>query len=151
VAIAKGKKEAVVLRVIDPAGAGGAGLATDLATLPLGWGGEGPEVRWDSERGRALLLRPAGWGGEVDQLYEDAARPFRRAVGSSWSVDETYTKIAGKPAYVYRAIDGQGQVVDVYVSQRRATADAAAFFRRAIEATGVIPDEVTTDGAARPP
>jgi hypothetical protein len=26
-----------------------------------------------------------------------------------WSVDETYTKIAGKPAYVYRAIDGRGQ------------------------------------------
>ena len=88
---------------------------------------------------------------EFAPLYEDAARPFRRAVGSSWSVDETYTKVAGKPVYVYRAIDGHGQVVDVYVSQRRATADAATFFRRAIEATGVVPDEVTTDGAAAYP
>jgi transposase-like protein len=42
-------------------------------------------------------------------------------------------------------------VVDVYVSERRATADAAAFFRRAIEATGVVPDEVTTAGAAAYP
>ena len=43
-------------------------------------------------------------------------------------------------------------MVDVYVRQRCATADAAAFFRRAIEATGVVPDEVTTDGAvAYPP
>jgi IS6 family transposase len=92
------------------------------------------------------------WVREFAPFYEDAARPFRRAVGSSWSIDETYTRIAGKPAYVYRAIDGHGQVVDAYVSQRRATADAAAFFRRAIEATGVIPDEVTTDGAtAYPP
>jgi len=91
------------------------------------------------------------WVREFAPLYEDAARPFRRAVGSSWSVDETYTKIAGKSAYVYRAIDGRGQVVDVYVSQRRATADATAFFRRAVEATGVVPDEVTTDCAAAYP
>ena len=91
------------------------------------------------------------WVGEFAPLYEEAARPFRRGVGSSWSVDETYSTIAGKPAYVYRAIDGRGQVVDVYVSQRRATADAAACFRRAIAATGVIPDEVTTDGAAAYP
>ena len=91
------------------------------------------------------------WVREFAPLYEEAARPFRRAVGSSWSVDETYTKVGGKAAYIYRAIDGRGQVVDVYVSQRRAMADAAAFFRRAIEATGVVPDEVTTDGAAAYP
>src|SRR3954449_12983252 len=87
------------------------------------------------------------WVREFTPLYQDAARAFRDAVGSTWSVDETYTKVAGKPVYVYRAIEGRGQVVDVYVSQRRATADAATFFRRAIEATGVIPDAVTTDGA----
>lgn len=91
------------------------------------------------------------WVQEFAPLYEDAARPFRRAVGSSWCVDETYTKIVGKVAYIYRAIDGQGQVVDVYVTPWRATADAAAFFRRALESTGVIPDEVTTDGAATYP
>jgi len=91
------------------------------------------------------------WVQEFAPLYEEAARPYRRAIGSSWSVDETYTQVAGKPAYIYRAIDGRGQVVDVYVSQRRATADAAAFFRHAIEATGIIPDEVTTDGAAAYP
>jgi transposase, IS6 family len=52
---------------------------------------------------------------------------------------------------VYRAIDEQGQVVDVYVSAQRASADAAAFSRRAIEATGVVPAEVTTDCAAAYP
>jgi transposase-like protein len=59
--------------------------------------------------------------------------------------------VAGNPAYVYRAIDGRGQVVDVSVSTRRATADAANFFRRAVEATGVVPDEVATDDAAAYP
>jgi IS6 family transposase len=87
------------------------------------------------------------WVRQFAPLYEGAARPFRRTVGSTWSVDETYATSAGKPVYVYRAIGGQGQVVDVSVSQRRATADAITFFRRAIAATGVIPDEVATDGA----
>ncbi len=88
------------------------------------------------------------WVREFAPLYEDAARAFRRAVGTRWSVDETDGMVAGKPVSIYRAIDGHGQVVDVYMSKRRATADAAACFRRAIEATGVVPDEVTTDGAA---
>ena len=91
------------------------------------------------------------WVRELAPLYEDTARSFRHGVGSSWSVDETYTKVAGKPVYVYRAIDGRGQVVDVYVSARRAAEDAATFLRRAIEATGVVPNEVTTDGAAAYP
>ena len=53
---------------------------------------------------------------------------------------------------MYRAIDERGQVVDVYVSGQRAAEDAATFFRRAIEATGVAPTAVTTDcAAARPP
>ena len=37
------------------------------------------------------------------------------------------------------------------MTTRRAIEDAATFFRRAVEATGVIPDEVTTDGAAAYP
>ena len=35
---------------------------------------------------------------------------------------------------IARAVDGQGQVVDVYVSARRMTVGAAAFFHRAIAA-----------------
>jgi transposase-like protein len=91
------------------------------------------------------------WMREFTPRYQDAARPYRRSVGGTWRVDETDTKVAGTPVYVYRAIDGRGQIVDVYVSTQRAAEDAATFFRRAIEATGVVPDEVTTDVAAAYP
>ncbi len=91
------------------------------------------------------------WVQEFAPLYEDAARAFRHGVGSVWSVDETYVKVAGAWTYVYRAIDEHGQIVDVYVSAERATKDAAAFFHQAIEATGVAPDDVTTDCAAAYP
>jgi transposase-like protein len=99
---------------------------------------------------RGVRLDPStvyAWVREFAPRYEDAARTFRRAVGTCWGVDEPDATVAGEPAYVYRAIAGRGQVVDVYVRQRRATADAATFFRRAVESTGVIPDAVTSDGA----
>jgi IS6 family transposase len=91
------------------------------------------------------------WAREFAPLHEDAARPFRHAVGRAWSVDETYARVAGAWVYGYRAIDGQGQVVDVYVSEDRAAEDAATFFRRAMASTGGVPDEVTTGCAAAYP
>jgi transposase, IS6 family len=62
-------------------------------------------------------------------------------------VDETYCRLNGRWAYCYRAIDQQGQIVDVYFSERRNAAAAEAFFARAIEATGVVPELVITDQA----
>ena len=88
---------------------------------------------------------------EFAPLHEDAARSFRRAIGTYWSVDKTYMKVAGEWACVYRAIDGRGQIVDIDVSTRRATADEITSFRRAVDSTGVVPDEVTIDGAAAYP
>jgi hypothetical protein len=49
------------------------------------------------------------------QLTE-AARPCRHAVGDRWYVDETYVRVAGRWRYVYRGVDQNGQIIDVYVS-----------------------------------
>ncbi len=80
-------------------------------------------------------------------LLVEAARPCRHAVGRRWFVDETYVKVAGVWRYVYRAVDGFGQVIDVYVSVRRDVAAARTFFTTAIAAHGE-PEEVVTDRAA---
>ena len=87
------------------------------------------------------------WVQHFTPLYQDAARPYRHRVGGRWAVDETYVRMAGKWVYAYRAIDEDGQVIDVYLSERRDTAAATAFFRTAIEHTGVRPETVTTDKA----
>jgi IS6 family transposase len=47
---------------------------------------------------------------------------------------------------VYRAVDQHGQVIDVYVSQRRDTASARTFFTAALAVHG-DPAEVITDQA----
>jgi transposase-like protein len=61
-------------------------------------------------------------------------------------VDETYLKVGGRWAYLYRAIDRDGNLVDTMLSEHRDMAAAQAFFRSSKAVTGVTPDQVTTDG-----
>jgi transposase-like protein len=49
-------------------------------------------------------------------------------------------------AFLYRAIDRNGDLVDTMLSEHRDMAAAKAFFRSARSATGLVPDRVTTDG-----
>src|SRR5918997_914882 len=63
-----------------------------------------------------------------------------------WHVDETHLKVRGRWCYLYRAIDRDGHLVDAMLSEHRDMAAAQAFFRSAKAATGVTPDQVTTDG-----
>ena len=96
-------------------------------------------------RGRQPHLAPLG--PRFTPLLIDAARPRRHAVGQRWFVDETYVKVAGVWRNVYRAVDGYGQVIDVFVSVRRDIATARTFFTTAIAAHGES-EEVVTDRAA---
>ena len=79
-------------------------------------------------------------------MAEDLRRRRRGTVGRSWYVDETYLKVQGRWCYLYRAIDRNGNLVDVLFSEHRDMAAAQAFFRSAKAVTGVTPDRVTTDG-----
>jgi transposase-like protein len=56
-------------------------------------------------------------------------------------------KVNGVWRYVYRAIDQDGQVIDVLFSTRRDAAAARRFFTRALRILKVIPSEVVTDAA----
>ena len=78
----------------------------------------------------------------------DAARFARHSPGDRWFVDETYVKVNGVWRYVYRAIDEDGQVIDVLVSAHRDADAARRFFGRALATLKVTPTEVVTDAAA---
>ena len=84
------------------------------------------------------------WVQRFTPMLLDAARPCCHVIGSRWFVDETYVKVAGKWRYVYRAVDENGQVIDVYVSERRDSAATRSFFGDALAAHGE-PAEVVTD------
>jgi putative transposase len=61
-------------------------------------------------------------------------------------VDETFIKVKGRWTYLYRAIDREGNLVDVLLSETRDKAAAEAFFRSARTVTGRVPERVTSDG-----
>ena len=85
-------------------------------------------------------------GAAVHPLADRRA-PAGSAPGRDrWFVDETYVKVAGVWSYVYRAVDQHGQVIDVYVSQRRDIGSARTFFTAALTVHG-DPGEVITDRA----
>jgi transposase-like protein len=67
-------------------------------------------------------------------------------VGRSWYVDETYIRVRGLWRYLYRAIDRDGALADIMLSEHRNLVAAKAFFRSAKAVTGITPDRVTTDG-----
>jgi putative transposase len=79
-------------------------------------------------------------------LAENLRRRRKGRVGRSWYVDETYIRVRGQSRYLYRAIDRDGALVDVMLSEHRDLTAAKAFFRSAKAVTGVTPDRVTTDG-----
>jgi putative transposase len=77
------------------------------------------------------------------QRPRDSTRGKPRA---SASADWHYIKVKGRWTYLYRAIDREGNLVDVLLSEKRDKAAAEAFFRSARTVTGRIPERVTTDG-----
>jgi transposase-like protein len=79
-------------------------------------------------------------------LAENLRRKRKGRIGRSWYVDETYIKVRGQWRYLYRAIDRDGALVDVMLSEHRDLAAAKAFFRSAKTLTGATPLRVTTDG-----
>ncbi len=76
--------------------------------------------------------------------FEKAFRRRQRPVGKSWRMDETYVKIKGKWAYLYRAVDKEGQTIDFLLTPHRDRAAAEAFLFKAIRTHG-LPEKITID------
>jgi putative transposase len=73
-------------------------------------------------------------------------RPQRKHPGfdDTYFLDEVFVKIGGEQHYLWRAVDQDGEVVDVYLQARRDAKAAKRFFQRFLKAGG-IPREIVTD------
>ena len=65
-------------------------------------------------------------------------------VGKSWRMDETYVKIKGKWAYLYRAVDKEGHTIDFLLTPTRDRDATEAFLHKAIRTQG-LPEKITID------
>jgi putative transposase len=84
-------------------------------------------------------------------LAEQLRRRRKGKVGCRWYVDETYLKVKGKWCYLYRAVDGAGNLVDSLLSATRDMAAAQRFFCSALSIIEKDPVQITTDGHASYP
>ena len=73
-----------------------------------------------------------------------AAQMRNQPTARSWRMDETYIKVKGKWANLYRAIDKHGKTIYFMLSKQRDKAAAKRFFKRAIKANGV-PQRIVID------
>src|ERR1700733_11531239 len=74
-------------------------------------------------------------------LAEHLRRKRHQRAGRRWYVDETYIAVKGQWAYLYRAIDSNGQLVDSFLREHRDLAAAKAFFASARSVVGRKPKQ----------
>jgi putative transposase len=65
--------------------------------------------------------------------------------GDTFYIDEVFVKINGKQHYLWRAVDQDGEVVDVYLQAKSDGAAAKRFFRRLLKSHGGKPRQIVTD------
>ncbi len=63
----------------------------------------------------------------------------------TWHLDEVYLKIDGRMAYLWRAVDAEGEVLDVLVQARRNKRAALKLMRKLLKKYGFIPNKLVTD------
>ena len=85
------------------------------------------------------------WCRKFGALYARRLKQRHRGYGDTFCIDEVFVKINGKQHYLWRAVDQNGEVVDVYLQARRDGAAAKRFFRRLIRNHKVEPRKIVTD------
>lgn len=84
------------------------------------------------------------WVVTYSPELEAEFRRWKRPVGRSWRVDETYIKVKGTWKYLYRAVDKDGQTVDFLLTAKRDVVAAYRFFLKALCSSGA-PEKITID------
>lgn len=84
------------------------------------------------------------WAIRMLPVLEKIFRKYKRPVGGSWRMDETYVKVNGKWKYLDRAVDKEGKTIDFLLTTKRDKAAAKRFFDKAMAANGT-PEKVTMD------
>jgi putative transposase len=85
------------------------------------------------------------WCVKFGGLYARRLKRKHRGYGDTFYIDEVFVKISGKQHYLWRAIDQDGEVIDVYLQAKRDGAAAKRFFRRLLRSHGGEPRKIVTD------
>ena len=85
------------------------------------------------------------WCNRFGPEFATRLRRKHRGYGDTFYIDEVFIKIDGKQHYLWRAVDQDGEVVDVYLQKRRDGAAAKRFFKRLLRKHSNEPRKIVTD------
>jgi transposase-like protein len=96
----------------------------------------GLDISYETVRRWVLKFGPA----IARRLRQRRPRPSDR-----WHLDEMVVRIAGKRTYLWRAVDDEGEVLDMLVQRRRDARAALRLMRKLLKKQGFMPKLLVTD------
>ena len=85
------------------------------------------------------------WCRTFGPQYARALRRRRGQMGDTWYLDELFVTIQGQRQYLWRAVDEDGDVIDILVQSRRNRRAAEPFLRKLLKGQGQEPRRLITD------
>ena len=86
------------------------------------------------------------WANKFGPAIAANIRRRRGRADGVWHLDEMVVRINGKRMYMWRAVDKEGEVLDVLVQKRRNKKAALKLMKKLLKNQGFVPDEFVTDG-----
>jgi len=88
------------------------------------------------------------WTLKFGRLFARNLRRSRARPTGRWHLDEMVVKIGGQWMYLWRAVDDEGEVLDMLVQKRRNKTAALKLLRKLLKNQGVYPETIVADGLA---
>jgi putative transposase len=85
------------------------------------------------------------WCRKFGQPYANELRRRRPTSGDKWHLDEVFLTINGERHYLWRAVDQNGNILDILVQRRRDKHAAKTFFRKLLKGLAYVPRVLITD------
>ena len=88
------------------------------------------------------------WANKFGSAIAANIRRKRGRADSVWHLDEMVVRINRKRMFMWRAVDKEGEVLDVLVQKRRNKEAALKLLRKLLKNQGFMPEKIVTDGLA---
>jgi putative transposase len=99
-----------------------------------------------AERGIAVSYETVRrWVNHFGPMTAAQRRKRRPKPHATWHLDEVYLKIDGRMAYLWRAVDAEGEVLDVLVQSKRNKHAALKLMRKLLKKYAFVPEQLVTD------
>ena len=85
------------------------------------------------------------WVNHFGPVIAAGLRKRRPKPHTVWHLDEVYLRIGGRLVYLWRAVDAEGEVLDVLLQTKRNKRAALKLMRKLLKKTGFVPDQLVTD------